>query len=152
MEWILTKPGINNNGWMAHILQPGWNFNPLAFVLSALVAMLLLGGVKESKNVTNYFTVLKMMGIVIITLTGVSLFDIRNLTPFLPPTLGVNGFFHGSTLSFMGYLGFDEVCCLTAKAMDLQKNMPQAIMWTIAILTISYMTGDSYLLGYASLI
>lgn len=147
VEWILTKPGVDNDGWMAHILQPGWNFNPLAFVLSALVAMLLLGGVKESKNVTNYFTVLKMMGVVIITLTGFSLLDVRNLIPLLPPTLGANGFFRGSTVSFMGYLGFDEVCCLTAEAMDPQKNMPRAIMWTIAILTVSYMAGTLALSG-----
>ena len=106
-----TKTGDGNDGWVSRFLRPGWNFNPLAFVLSAMVAMMLLGGVKESKTVTNYFTALKMMGILTMTLTGLSLLNVQNPTPFLPPTLGMNGFFRGGTVSFMGFLGFDEVCC-----------------------------------------
>lgn len=47
----------------------------------------------------------------------------------------------------MGYLGYDEVCCLTAEAIEPQKNMPKAIMWTIAILTVCYMFGSLALSG-----
>ena len=166
VEWILlalseasssSSSGVDNknnnnvdedDGWMLRrILRPGWNFNPLAFILSLLVTMVLLRGVKESKTVTNYFTVLKIMGILLMTMTGFSLLEVPNLTPFLPPTLGMHGFFRGSTVSFMGYLGFDEVCCLSAEAMEPQKNMPRAIMCTIAILTVCYMAGTLSLSG-----
>lgn len=151
VEWILaTKPGVDDDdddGWASHILRPGWNFNPMAFVLSALVSMLLLGGVKESKAITNYFTAFKTIGILLITLTGLYHLEVQNLTPFLPRTLGWSGFFRGGTISFMGFLGFDEVCCLTAEAIEPQKNMPRAIMCTIAILTVCYMAGTLALSG-----
>lgn len=47
----------------------------------------------------------------------------------------------------MGYVGYDEVCCLTAEAIEPQKNMPRAIMWTIAILTVCYVFGTLALAG-----
>ena len=147
VEWIITKPGIDNDGLFAHILQPGYSFNPLSFLLSALVSTLLLGGVKESKAVTNYGAALTMLLVVTIISAGLGLLELHNLKPFLPSEFGLEGLFMGGTLSFMGYLGYDEVCCLTVEAIEPQKNMPKAIMWSIAILTFCYMTGTFALSG-----
>jgi APA family basic amino acid/polyamine antiporter len=108
---------------------------------------LLLGGVKESKVITNYFTAFKVMFVAFMTSMAFGLMDPKNLTPFVPPEFGANGVLQGATASFFGFLGYDEVCCLTAEAIDPQKNMPRAIMWTIAILTVSYTTAALALTG-----
>lgn len=138
---------FDDDRWVARILRPGWNFNPLAFLLAASASMLLLNGAKESKAVTNYVTAFMVVSVVAISATGLGLLEVRNLSPFLPPALGINGFFAGGTVSFMGYLGFDEVSCFTAEAIEPQKNMPRAIMYTIGILTACYMAGTFALSG-----
>jgi len=143
--------GGTKDGLMARILQHpgggGTSFNPMAFLLCAMVSMLLLCGVKESKAVTNYFTAVKVAVILTMILTGLGLLDVRNLRPFLPSEFGISGFFYGGTLSFMGYLGYDEVCCLTAEAIEPQRNMPRAILWTMSILTVCYMGATLALSG-----
>jgi APA family basic amino acid/polyamine antiporter len=111
------------------------------------MAGLLLGGVKESKVITNYFTAFKVAFVAFMTSMAFGLMDPKNLTPFVPPEFGANGVLQGATASFFGFLGYDEVCCLTAEAIDPQKNMPRAILWTIAILTVSYMTATLALTG-----
>ena len=133
--------------WAARLLRPGWNFNPLAFLLAASASMMLLNGARESKVVTNYVTALMVASVASISLGGLGLLEAGNLIPFLPPALGMNGFLAGGTVSFMGYLGFDEVSCFTAEAIEPQKNMPRAIMYTIAILTSCYVAGTLALSG-----
>ncbi|KAL3826248.1 hypothetical protein ACHAXA_006276 [Cyclostephanos tholiformis] len=137
----------DRHSWAVRLLRPGWNFNPLAFLLAASTSMLLLNGVKESKAVTNYVTAFMVASVVGIAFVALGLLEARNLSPFLPPALGINGFFAGGTVSFMGYLGFDEVSCFTAEAIEPQRNMPRAIMYTIAILTVCYMIGTFALSG-----
>ncbi|KAL9182609.1 hypothetical protein ACHAXT_013261 [Thalassiosira profunda] len=150
-EWIVTMPEneVDDYGsWVIRkMLLPGLTFNTMAFLLCTSVGAVLLGGVKESKAVTNVFCAFKVVVVVAITLIGFGLMDAKNLKPLLPSELGVNGFFSGGTLSFMGYLGYDEVTCLTAEAIEPQRNMPRAIMWTIAILTACYMTATLALSG-----
>jgi len=166
VEWMLTKSADDidmstgmsgssfevehaaDDGWLARVLRPGLgSFNPMAFLLCAFVTMLLLGGVKESKAVTNYFTAFKMVIVAAMILTGLGLFEIQNLKPFLPSEFGIKGFFYGGTVSFMGYLGYDEVCCLTAEAIEPQRNMPRAILWTMGILALCYMSATLALSG-----
>ncbi|KAL7524014.1 hypothetical protein ACHAWF_001368, partial [Thalassiosira exigua] len=132
---------------MERVLRPGWGFNPMAFLLSAAVWALLLGGVKESNVVTNHFTAFKVAIVLLMTLAALGLNSPQNLTPFLPPELGISGFFAGGTLSFMGYLGYDEMRCPTTEAIDPRKNMPRAILATIATLTFCYVSASLALSG-----
>ena len=139
--------GSSSSGWLVHFLRPGLNFNPMAFLVSTAMAGLLLGGVKESKVITNYFTAFKVAFVAFMTSMAFGLMNPMNLTPFVPPEFGAKGVLQGATVSFFGFLGYDEVCCLTAEAIDPQKNMPRAIMWTIVILTVSYMAATLALTG-----
>ena len=122
-------------------------FNPMACAIAALTTALLLSGAKESQLVTNYFTAFKCAFVFAMTGVALGLFESANLTPFVPPKFGVNGVLQGSTAAFFGYVGFDEVCCLTAEAKEPQKNMPRAIWWTIAILVVGYVSATLALTG-----
>jgi len=138
VQMILTSPIVRDKPWVEKILQPGWSFNPMSFLLSAMVALLLLCGAKESKVVTNYFTLFKVVIVIAMTLTGLGLLEVQNLKPYLPPDFGIDRFVSGGTISFIGFLSYDEVCCMTAEAVEPQKNTPRAIFCSIAILTICY--------------
>jgi len=95
--------------WMAedlHIIKdenqnwfnPGFDFNPLAALISAASVYLLMNGVKESKAVTNFFTVSKVLLVSFMALVGFVLMKPEeNLIPFVPPQFGWAGVFRGAT-------------------------------------------------------
>jgi APA family basic amino acid/polyamine antiporter len=72
------------------------------------------------------------------------LMNTDNLTPVMP--YGTAGVLRGATSSFFGYLGYDEVCCLAAEAKN-PKDMPRAVLWTLAIVTVLYVTASLALSG-----
>jgi amino acid transporter len=130
------------------MLNPGYSFNPLAMLVSAASVALLMNGVKESKSVTNFFTVTKVLLVAFMAIMGLILMKPQeNLTPFIPPQFGWSGIFRGATSSFFGYIGFDELCCLAGEAIDPQKNMPLSIVWTLGLVTLLYVAASLALTG-----
>ena len=129
-------------------LNPGFNFNPLAAIISAASVLLLCNGVKESKKVTNFFTVTKVLLVSFMAFFGLILMKPReNLTPFIPQQFGWAGIFRGATSSFFGYIGFDELACVAHEAVNPQKNMPLSIVWTLGIVTTLYVLAALALTG-----
>jgi amino acid transporter len=121
-------------------------FNPLAGLISILSVVVLACGVQESKRVTNFFTVTKVLLVLFMIAGGFCLFQPQNMTPLIPPALGATGVIRGATSSFFGYLGFDEVCCLANEAKN-PSDMPKAVLWTLAIVTVIYVLASIALCG-----
>lgn len=126
-------------------LNPGYGLSPIAFLVSAASVALLMDGVRESKLVTNIFTTLKVALVVFMTVGGFVLLDGSNLQPFMP--YGTAGVLRGATSSFFGYLGYDEVCCLSGEALHPQRDMPRAVLWTLSIVAILYVCAAMALVG-----
>ncbi len=112
------------------------SFNLMAALIAMLAVLLLLNGVKESKRVTNFFTIAKVGVVSFMAITGFFFIRPSNLTPFIP--FGVSGVARGATSSFFGYLGFDEICCIAGEAINPQYTMPRAILYTLLIVTVLY--------------
>jgi amino acid transporter len=129
------------------ILEPGYNLNPMAFLISIGAVTLLLRGVKESKRATLFFTALKVTLIAFMCIVSLSLFKKENLVPMLPSQFGVQGILRGSTSSFFGYIGFDEICCMGGEVVNPTKNLPRAVMGTIGLVTIMYVLAAIGLVG-----
>lgn len=49
--------------------------------------------------------------------------------------------------SFFGYIGFDELACMSHEAIDPQKNMPLSIVYTLGIVTLLYIAAAIALTG-----
>ena len=135
--------------WLETFVRPGfWNFNPLDTVITTVSVLILLSGVKESKAVTNFFTVTKVLLVSFMTILGLILIQpSSNLVPFLPPQFGYSGVVRGATSSFFGYIGFDEICCLAGEAKDPRKNVTRAIVLTLACVTVLYVLATFALVG-----
>jgi amino acid transporter len=125
-------------------LGVGEFFNPLAGFISALSVAILACGVQESKTVTNVFTMLKVLLVIFMIVGGFILFQADNMTPLAP--FGTTGILRGATSSFFGYLGYDEVCCLASEAKN-PADMPRAVLWTLAIVTVLYVLASIALVG-----
>jgi amino acid transporter len=121
-------------------------FNPLAGLISLLSVVVLACGVQESKRVTNFFTILKVALVLFMIAGGFALYDGSHMAPLVPPALGATGVIRGATSSFFGYLGFDEVCCLASEAKH-PSDMPKAVLWTLAIVTVIYILASIALTG-----
>ena len=127
------------------------NWNPLAGLLCLLAVLLLTCGVQEAKRVTNVFTVLKVTLVLFLILGGMYLSmwepdsNPHPFRPFFP--FGVAGTLRGATSSFFAYLGYDEVCCFAAEAKHPSKDIPRAVLSTIAIVTCLYVLASLALIG-----
>jgi APA family basic amino acid/polyamine antiporter len=143
VEWLKSDVHIDNLSYI-----DGNYFNPLAAVIATASVVLLMFGVKESKSVTNFFTMTKILVVVFMTVVGLILMKPKeNLHPFIPPQFGLVGVFRGATSSFFGYIGFDEVCCVAGEAINPQKNMPLAIIINLGIVTTLYIIAALALTG-----
>lgn len=112
------------------------SWSPLAGVISLVSVLVLSMGVKESKAITNVFTILKIGLVVFMMVGGFGLFDTTNLKPWAP--YGFSGTLRGATSSFFAFLGYDEVCCFASESKHPTRDMPRAVLWTIGIVTLLY--------------
>lgn len=128
-------------------LQPYGLVNIPAMSISAACTVLLLMGVKESKTVANFFTVLKMILVGGMILGGFCLFEPGNFSkaPLMP--FEMTGVLRGATSSFFGYLGYDEVCVVAGEALNPTRDVPRAILLTLLIVTICYVLASIALIG-----
>jgi basic amino acid/polyamine antiporter, APA family len=109
-----------------------------------------LGGVKESKRATNFFTSLKVCVAIFMVVTGLFYVDPSNWKPFLPEEFGVSGVMRGATATFFGYLGYDNVCSMGGEAIKPERNLPIAILLTLTGVLALYVTATLALTGMQS--
>ena len=162
IEWLVDDVGILENGsnfFTDFIVgkdyatkstsssSPERIFNPMAFAISTVSVILLLKGVKESKAITNFFTITKVGVVVFMTVGGLILLKPENLSPLIPVQFGWAGVFRGATSSFFGYLGYDEICCIAGEAINPKKNIPYAILFTLLFSMFIYIVAALGLTG-----
>jgi len=117
---------------------PEWlemgDVNPLAGIMCIACMLILLRGVDAGRQVTNFFTGLKLLVVGFMIVGGLLLFKADNLKPFAPH--GSSGIMRGATSAFFGFLGYDEVCCMAAEAKDPHRNLPLAVGGSIVGVTV----------------
>lgn len=119
-----------------------------AFVVSATSTLLLLCGVSESKAVMNIITIIKMLLVAIMIIGGFYFYNSSNMPPNVSiAPYGIAGILRGSTTSFFGFLGYDEVCCIAGEAKHPARDMPRAVLGTLSIVTICYVLASIALTG-----
>jgi len=129
------------------ILHPGLGINTCAFLVSLGAVILLLDGVKESKNVTNFFSTLNVSLVFFMATMSLILAKRENMVPFVPPEFGAGGVIRGATSSFFGYIGFDEICCISGEAINPSRDIPRAIIITLMVVTSLYCAASIGLAG-----
>jgi APA family basic amino acid/polyamine antiporter len=137
----------NSDSIFIPILDPGLGINPCAFVVSLGSVILLLKGVKESKSVTNFFSTLNVSLVLFMAVMSIILAKKENLSPLIPQQFGTSGILRGATSSFFGYIGFDEICCVSGEVKNPSENVPRAIILTLLIVTVLYISASLGLVG-----
>jgi basic amino acid/polyamine antiporter, APA family len=119
-------------------------FNLPAVIVTILVTILLVIGIKESAAVNNVVVVIKVGVVMMVIAAGALFFDSRNFEPFVPDNTGtfgeygVSGILRGAAVIFFAYIGFDAVSTSAQEAKDPERDMPVGIIGSLAICTILY--------------
>eukprot|EP00587_Corethron_hystrix_P003225 CAMPEP_0113305906 /NCGR_PEP_ID=MMETSP0010_2-20120614/5364_1 /TAXON_ID=216773 ORGANISM="Corethron hystrix, Strain 308" /NCGR_SAMPLE_ID=MMETSP0010_2 /ASSEMBLY_ACC=CAM_ASM_000155 /LENGTH=664 /DNA_ID=CAMNT_0000160455 /DNA_START=125 /DNA_END=2119 /DNA_ORIENTATION=- /assembly_acc=CAM_ASM_000155 len=146
-DWLVLDAGMSEE-WVEQYMR-GWpaGFNPMAAAVSMASLAVLIMGVRESRTVTNFFTVAKLMLIFFMIAGGMTLMKASNFSPYIPPQYGIMGVARGTTSCFFGYIGFDEICCMAGEAKNPRKNLPRAILLTLGCVTLLYILASAVLCG-----
>jgi APA family basic amino acid/polyamine antiporter len=148
----LTQQGINVST-LQHVTSL---INVPAMFVVAVIAVLLVIGIKESANFNNVMVIAKLAVIVLFIGIGFMFVKHANWVPFIPKNTGVSGHFgwsgilRGAGVIFFAYIGFDAVSTAAQETKNPQRDMPIGIMGSLGISTILYILVAIVLTGIVS--
>jgi len=116
--------------------QPAGWFNVPALVITLLVTIILVRGVRESAEANMFMVIVKIAAIVIFCLGAASAIKPENWHPFAPH--GFSGVLTGASIVFFTYIGFDSVSTAAEECRNPQRDLPIGIIATLIICTILY--------------
>lgn len=116
----------------------------IVFAITALIYR----GVHETKTVGNYFVGLKLLVIVLVIVVGAFYVDSGHWSPFAPN--GMKGILQGVASVFFAYIGFDALATTAEECKNPKKDLPKAMMASLAICTVLYILIALTLTGLVS--
>ncbi len=131
-------------------------FNFPAFLVTFLVTVILVIGVKESAKFNLFIVVIKLAVILTFICVGVWYINPDNWVPFIPENtgesgkFGISGIVTGGALVFFAYIGFDAVSTASQEAKNPQRDMPIGILGSLFVCTILYIIVSLVLTGIVS--
>ena len=120
-------------------------FNLPAFVIVALITMLLVVGIKESARFNSGIVVLKLVLVVGFIAVGAFYVMPENWHPFVPH--GISGVLSGASIIFFSYIGFDAVSTTAEEAKNPQRDLPIGMMVSLVVCTVLYIAVSLVLTG-----
>ena len=100
------------------------------------VTAVLIYGVKESARVNTVMVVFKVGVLILFLALAFTAFDSDNITPFFPQ--GIDGVTTAAAAIFFAYIGFDAVSTSGEEVKNPGRDLPIAIIGSLAIATLLY--------------
>src|SRR5262245_9360881 len=119
--------------------------NLLAVLITALITWLLVIGIKESVRFNNTMVVLKLATLLFFISVGAFHINRANWHPFFPG--GFSGVWHGASLIFFAYIGFDAISTTAEECKNAARDMPRGIIGALVICTALYILTGLVLTG-----
>jgi len=142
---------LHDMGWvrMAALVAPrvylGYAIAPAAAVLCAVLAGIVMMGVRESTAFNNAVTLGNVLLIAFIIGAGAREVDTANWEPYTP--FGWEGVCQGAAVVFFAFLGFDASTALGAETVDPARTIPKALVAIITIVALLYIAVALVLTG-----
>jgi APA family basic amino acid/polyamine antiporter len=151
---LTHAPFAVESGWRIHRVSGSMvNLPAMAFVL--LVTAVLCVGIRPSAIANRAVVALKVSIALVVIGFGFLHLDPANWQPFVPPNAGSfgrfgwSGVFQGATAVFFAFIGFDAIASLSQEARRPQRDVPIAILGSLAICTALYVLMALVMTGLA---
>lgn len=116
-----------------------------AFAIVMLLTLILVRGVRESAGFNNWMVGLKLAIIGFFVCFGAFYVKPANWSPFAPN--GFAGMATAAALVFFAYIGFDAVSTAAEETRNPERDLPIAILGSLAICTVIYIAVAAVLTG-----
>jgi APA family basic amino acid/polyamine antiporter len=135
---------------------PGFAFNLPAFIITWIVTMILVKGIKEAASTNNLIVIVKVAVVLFVIVAGTFFIKSSNWSPFIPKHFidsaghghfGWGGVITAATIVFFAYIGFDAVSTQAGEAINPKKDVPFAIIASLILCTILYIAVSLILTG-----
>jgi APA family basic amino acid/polyamine antiporter len=136
--WMLGAPGTGD----------GHRIDLFAVLLCLGVAWLLNRGIKTSVRVETWLVGVKILIVLAVIVVGVFYVDTDNLTPYFP--YGVGGAATGAATVFFAVFGYDAMSTAAEESKEAERNLPKAIILSLAIAMVLYLLAATVLTGMVS--
>ncbi len=146
-------------GWDVHDKMPFINLpfgieipvaiNIPAIFIVLLLTILLIKGVKESTRVAGIMVFVNLSIIISFVIVGAKYVAPDNWMPFAPN--GIEGILAGTFIIFFAYIGFDAISTAAEETKNPQRDLPIAIIGTLILCTILYVSVALVLTGIVPL-
>jgi basic amino acid/polyamine antiporter, APA family len=126
------------DAWETSPIIAGYHIfiNLPAFVIVCLISVLTYIGIRESKKMTNFLVVFKILVILFVIVIGFFFVEPNNWSPFMPN--GFEGVLRGVSAVFYAYIGFDAISTTAEECKNPQRDLPRGMMYSLAICTVLY--------------
>lgn len=124
---LINPPGVE-----------GGLINLPAVLIITFISLFLIKGTKESSRFNTVIVIIKLAVIMVFISVGVNYINPANYQPFLP--FGWIGVFQGAAIIFFAYIGFDAITTAAEEVKDPKRTYPLAIMGSLVISTILYIS------------
>ena len=133
--WMLGAPGTGG----------GHRVDLFAMLLCLAVAWLLNRGIKTSAKVETYLVFVKLAIVLAVIAVGAFYIKSDNLTPYFP--FGLSGAATGAATVFFAVFGYDAMSTAAEESKDAERNLPKAIVLSLAIAMVLYLLAATVLTG-----
>jgi amino acid transporter len=150
---------VENLSWQLREAYLAWTNSPQlfgfhlifdlpAFGIVIFISSLVYIGIYESKVAGNIMVLLKL--VILMAFIGVGVFYVNpgNWSPFAPN--GLPGVLKGVAGVFFAYIGFDAISTTAEESKNPQKDLPKAMILSLAITSVLYIIISLVLTGMVS--
>jgi amino acid transporter len=137
-EHIAPSVTALNQVWLnaPHVAGIPIILNLPAFLITALITLVVYIGIKETRNSSNMMVVFKMLVIIAIIVIGFFYVKPINWDPFMPN--GFSGVMKGVSAVFFAYIGFDAISTTAEECKNPQRDLPRGMFYSLIICTVLY--------------
>jgi APA family basic amino acid/polyamine antiporter len=117
----------------------GGSVNVPAVAIVLAITGLLVYGVRETTRANSIMVIVKIVALVLFIVLGVSAFTSDNFTPFYGgEEQGFGGVVTAASIIFFAYIGFDAISTSGEETRNPGRDLPIAIVGSLAIATVLY--------------
>ena len=120
-------------------------FDVYALGISLVLTGVLIIGIRESAGVNAVIVALKLGVVLFVIFAGIPHVDPANWDPYFP--FGWMGALQGASYVFFAYIGFDSISTQAEEAKRPDRDLPIAILTSLALCTILYIAVAAVLTG-----